>query len=173
MQRTVQSAKWKSSPKTQKGRIARVRRMLSLTIPKKTEAVYITPEPDQANANPVNRSPPLLSIPLRSHSTPIPVHSVFSASWRFASSNAVPAKAKACLVRHGGGVDQVGREGTGGPPGFEPVTAEIEEAVIGPVAGGGEEYHEEKGAVYTWSVEEVGAHEKEEDEYGGGICGDE
>lgn len=34
---------------------------------------------------------------LRSHSTPIPVHSVFVANCRFASSSAVPARAKAVL----------------------------------------------------------------------------
>lgn len=41
--------------------------------------------------------------------------------------------------------------------------------MIRPVAGGGEEDHEEKGAVYTWPIQEVGADEKEEDEYGRGI----
>jgi hypothetical protein len=56
---------------------------------------------------------------------------------------------------------------------LEPVTAEIEEAVVGPVAGGGEENEEEEGTVDAGPVEEVGADEEEEDEDGGGVRGDE
>lgn len=39
---------------------------------------------------------------------------------------------------------------------FEPVAVEVEEAVIGPVAGGQEEDEEQDGAVDARSVEEVG-----------------
>jgi hypothetical protein len=55
-------------------------------------------------------------------------------------------------------------------PRLEPITAEIEEALIRPVAGRGEE---EEGAVDARPVEEVGADEEEEDEDWGGVCRDE
>ena len=39
--------------------------------------------------------------------------------------------------------------------GFEPVAMDIEEALVGPVAGGYEEDQEEDGAIDAWPVEEV------------------
>jgi hypothetical protein len=54
---------------------------------------------------------------------------------------------------------------------LEPVTAEIEKAVVGPVAGGSEEDEEEEGTVDAGTVEEVRADEEEEDEDGGGVRG--
>jgi hypothetical protein len=56
---------------------------------------------------------------------------------------------------------------------LEPVAAEVEEAVVGPVAGRSKEDQEQEGAVDARSVEEVGADEEEEDEYGRGVGGDE
>lgn len=47
---------------------------------------------------------------------------------------------------------------------LEPVAVDVEEALIGPVAGGDEEDQEEDGAVDAWSIEEVGEHEKGDDE---------
>lgn len=44
---------------------------------------------------------------------------------------------------------------------FEPVAMEVEEAVIGPVAGGQEEDKQQHGTVDAWSVEEVGRQEEE------------
>lgn len=56
---------------------------------------------------------------------------------------------------------------------LEPVAAKVEEALVGPVAGGQEEDEEENGAVDAGPVEEVGADEEEEDEGWGGVGGDE
>ncbi len=47
---------------------------------------------------------------------------------------------------------------------LEPVAVDVEEALIGPVAGGDEEDQEEDGAVDAWPIEEVGEHEKGDDE---------
>jgi len=63
------------------------------------------------------------------------------------------------------GVDRIGGECRRVRPGLKPVAIEVEETVVGPVARGGEEDDEEKGAVHAWPVEEVCAHEKEADEY--------
>lgn len=57
--------------------------------------------------------------------------------------------------------------------GLEPVAAKVEEAAVGPVAGGEEEDEEEDGAVDAGAVEEVGADEEEEDEGGRGVGRDE
>lgn len=52
---------------------------------------------------------------------------------------------------------------------LEPVAAEINQAVVCPVTGRGEEDEEENCAVNTWPVEEVGANEEEKDEDWGGV----
>ena len=44
--------------------------------------------------------------------------------------------------------------------GFEPVAMDIEEAVVGPVAGGDEKDYEENRAVDTWAIEEICKKEK-------------
>lgn len=75
-------------------------------------------------------------------------------------------------IEGGGGVD-CGRVGLMARSRLEPVTPEIEEALVGPVAGGQEEDEEEDGAVDAGAVEEVGADEEEEDEGWGGVGGDE
>lgn len=41
------------------------------------------------------------------------------------------------------------------------------------MAGRGEEYEKEEGAVNAWSVKKVGAHEEEEDKYGRRVGGNE
>jgi len=56
---------------------------------------------------------------------------------------------------------------------LKPVGVYVEEAAVGPVARGQEEYEEEEGAVDAWSVEEVRADEEEEDEGGRRIGWDE
>ena len=56
---------------------------------------------------------------------------------------------------------------------LEPVTAKVEEALVGPVARSQEEDQEKDGAVDAGSVEEVGADEEEEDEGGRGVGGNE
>lgn len=56
---------------------------------------------------------------------------------------------------------------------MEPVAVEVEEAPVGPVAGGHEEDEEEEGAVDAGPVEEVGADEEEEDEGWRGVGWDE
>lgn len=58
-------------------------------------------------------------------------------------------------------------------PRLEPVAADVEEAVIGPVAGRGEEDQQQKGAVHARPVEKVGADEEEEDKDRRGVGGDE
>lgn len=56
---------------------------------------------------------------------------------------------------------------------FEPVSAKVEEAVVGPVTGRQEQDEEQDGAVDAGSVEEVGRDEEEDDEGRGGVGGDE
>lgn len=51
-------------------------------------------------------------------------------------------------------------------PRFEPVAVEVEEAVVGPVAGREEEDEEQHGAVHAGSVQEVGRDEEGQDEEG-------
>lgn len=64
-------------------------------------------------------------------------------------------------------------KGDGSGPGLEPVAAEVEEAPIGPVARGHEQDQQQEGAVDAGPVEEVGAHEEEEDEGRRGVGRDE
>lgn len=66
-----------------------------------------------------------------------------------------------------------GEVGDGAGPRLEPVAAEVEETPVGPVARGHEQDQQQKGAVDAGPVEEVGAHEKEEDEGGRGVGRDE
>lgn len=63
--------------------------------------------------------------------------------------------------------------GWGGEARGKPVTSEIEEAAIWPVAWGEEENQKESRAVDAWSVEEVGEGYEGEDEQGAGVRGDE
>jgi hypothetical protein len=62
---------------------------------------------------------------------------------------------------------------TAGGPGLEPVAGKVEEAAVGPVAGGQEENQEKEGAVDAGPVEEVCADEEEEYEGGRGVGRDE
>jgi hypothetical protein len=50
---------------------------------------------------------------------------------------------------------------------------QIEEAVVGPVAGGYEENDQKDGTVYARTIQEVGGDEEEEDEERRGVGGDE
>ncbi len=56
-------------------------------------------------------------------------------------------------------------------PGLKPVALEVEEAVVRPVAGRGEEDDKQEGAVHAWPVEEVCTYKKEADEYRRGVGG--
>ena len=58
-------------------------------------------------------------------------------------------------------------------PRLEEVAAEVEEAAVGPVARCDEEDEKQDGAVHARAVEEVRAHEEEEDEGGRGVGRDE
>lgn len=49
------------------------------------------------------------------------------------------------------------------------MAAKVDEAVVGPVAAGGEEDDEQERAVHARPVDEVGADEKGEDECGRGV----
>ena len=54
----------------------------------------------------------------------------------------------------------------------EPVTGEVEEASVRPVARGDEQDQQQEGAVDAWPVEEIGADEEQEYEGWGGVCRD-
>jgi hypothetical protein len=68
---------------------------------------------------------------------------------------------------------RVQRRGLGRQARLKPVAAEVEEAVVGPVARRGEQDQQQERAVHARPVEEVGAEEEEEDEDGRGVGGDE
>lgn len=77
---------------------------------------------------------------------------------------------RVCHLHHGG---VEGRVGGGARPREEPVALEVEEAPVGPVARREEQDEQEDGAVHAGPVEEVGAHEEEEDEGRRGVGRDE
>jgi hypothetical protein len=56
---------------------------------------------------------------------------------------------------------------------LKPVTAEVEETLVGPIAARQEENKQQERAVDTWAVEEVGAEEEEEDKGWRGVGRDE
>lgn len=76
---------------------------------------------------------------------------------------------RVCHLHHGGVEGRVG----GARPREEPVALEVEEAPVGPVARREEQDEQEDGAVHAGPVEEVGAHEEEEDEGRRGVGRDE
>lgn len=60
-------------------------------------------------------------------------------------------------------------DGGGGVARGEPVTAQVEEASVGPVTRGDEEDQEESGAVDTGPMEDVGEGDERDDEEWGGV----
>lgn len=73
----------------------------------------------------------------------------------------------------GGGAGFIGRGGGEVGARLEPVAAEVEEAAVGPVARSHKQDEQQEGTVDAGPVEEVGAHEEEEDEGWGGVGWDE
>ncbi|ESZ91998.1 hypothetical protein SBOR_7613 [Sclerotinia borealis F-4128] len=98
----------------------------------------------------------------------MPVHSLLAILF-FASSNADPANAIAVLLKAPAYIRTLSIAS------FERAvfTAEVEEAVVGPVTGGGEEDEDKNGTVDARAVEEIGADEEEENKDWGGVGGDE
>ncbi|KAJ2970554.1 hypothetical protein NUW58_g9659 [Xylaria curta] len=132
-----------------------------------------------------------------SHSTPSPVHSVLLRA--ISSGGDAGQRTGGCIQRFEGVVMEEivgrgfrsgdsGRNGSGvcrvmgvyprlkstrRHPRGKPVTAELEEAAVGPVARRDEQDEQQDRTVDAWPVEKVRAHEEQEYEGRRGIRGDE